>query len=124
MKRILTLILLTALGVSTSCQKQDALEETVVKDMTKLQVPSGFSWESSKDIYFEVNITDMRFSKAIHVVSIYDADPALNGKFLARGSASISSAFSTKIYLPNTVKEVFIVKTAPDNSSSSQKVKC
>jgi len=77
-----------------------------------------------KDIYFEVNITDMRFSKAIHVVSIYDADPALNGKLLARGSASISSAFSTKIYLPNTVKEVFIVKTAPDNSSSSQKVKC
>jgi LruC domain-containing protein len=56
------------------------------------------------------------------VVSIYDADPALNGKLLSKGSASLKTPFATKVYLPNTVKEVFIVKTAPDNTSSIQKV--
>jgi LruC domain-containing protein len=122
MKRILTFIFLATLGVLASCQKQDAVEEVLVKDINNLQVPSGFSWESSRDVYFELKITDMKFAKSIHVVSIYDADPELNGKLLAKGSASISADFSTKIYLPNTVKEVFVVKTAPDNSTSSQKV--
>ena len=64
----------------------------------------------------------LKFRLDLHVVSIYDADPALNGKLLSKGSASLKTPFATKVYLPNTVKEVFIVKTAPDNTSSIQKV--
>ncbi|MES3018328.1 MAG: LruC domain-containing protein [Bacteroidota bacterium] len=122
MKRILTLIILSALVSLSSCQKQDATEGTVAKDIDDLKVPAGFTWESSRDIYFEISITDTKFSSAIHVVSIYDADPARNGKLLAKGSGSISSPFMTKVYLPNTIKEVFVVKTASDNSETMQKV--
>jgi LruC domain-containing protein len=123
MKKLLGVLFLSVLIGVTSCKKTEITDtDTDVTSMEALKVPAGFTWESSKDIYFDINITDTRFGDAYHVVSIYDADPALNGKLLSRGSASISSAFATKIYLPNTVKEVFVVKTAPNGTKTTQKV--
>ncbi len=122
MKKLLNLIILAALVGLSSCEKKNTIVEGTVTNMSDLKIPVGFTWENSKDIYFDITITDSRFNDALHVVSIYDADPALNGKLLSKGSASLKVPFSTKVYLPNTVKEVFIVKTAPDNTSSMQKV--
>lgn len=123
MRKILTFIILSATIGFSSCKKDGTgQEETVVQNMNDLKVPATFTWENSKDINFEITITDTRFKEALHVVSIYDADPEQNGKLLAKGSASIIEPFLTKIYIPNVVKEVFVVKTAPDNSSTTQKV--
>ena len=122
MKKLLNLILLFFLAGLSSCEKKNTAVEGTVSNMSDLKIPAGFTWENSKDIYFDITITDNRFNDAVHVVSIYDADPALNGKLLSKGSASLKIPFATKVYLPNTVKEVFIVKTAPDNTSSIQKV--
>ncbi len=122
MRKLLNLILLVFLAGLSSCEKKNTAVEGTVSNMSDLKIPVGFTWENSKDIYFDITITDNRFNDALHVVSIYDADPALNGKLLSKGSASLKIPFATKVYLPNTVKEVFIVKTAPDNTSSIQKV--
>lgn len=123
MKKILTLIYFLSVLILAACQKEATTDDTeVASSMNDLKIPTGFTWESSKDIYFDINITDTRFGNAVHVVSIYDADPALNGKLLSKGSATTSTPFSTKIYLPNTVKEVFIVKTAPNGTKITQKV--
>ncbi|HEY1062031.1 MAG TPA: LruC domain-containing protein [Daejeonella sp.] len=122
MKKLLNLILLLFFAGLSSCEKKNTAVEGTVSNMSDLKIPVGFTWENSKDIYFDITITDNRFNDAVHVVSIYDADPALNGKLLSKGSASLKIPFATKVYLPNTVKEVFIVKTAPDNTSSIQKV--
>lgn len=115
------LLALLILGFA-SCQKTQETIDGTVENMSDLKIPVGFTWENSTDIYFDITISDTRFGDALHVVSIYDADPGLNGKLLSKGSASVKAPFSTKLYLANTVKEVFIVKTAPDNSSSMQKV--
>ncbi|MDP3468947.1 MAG: LruC domain-containing protein [Daejeonella sp.] len=122
MRKVLSLIILTIFVGLSSCKKENNAVEGTVSNMSDLKVPVGFTWENSKDIYFDITITDARFNDALHVVSIYDADPALNGKLLSKGSASLKLPFTTKVYLPNTVKEVFVVKTAPDNTSSMQKV--
>ncbi len=123
MKKKLALALLSlTIGIS-SCEKQNTADnDQVVTKMEDLKVPTGFTWENSTDIYFSINITDTRFGDRIHVISIYDADPSKGGRLISKGSGSVSVPFSTKIYLANTVKEVFVVKTAPDNTSSTQKV--
>jgi len=122
MRKLLNLILLVFFAGLSSCEKKNTAVEGTVSNMSDLKIPVGFTWENSKDIYFDITITDNRFNDAVHVVSIFDADPALNGKLLSKGSASLKIPFATKVYLPNTVKEVFIVKTAPDNTTSIQKV--
>jgi hypothetical protein len=122
MRKVLNLIFLTIFVGLSSCEKNNTAVEGTVSNMADLKIPVGFTWKNSTDIDFDFTITDARFNDELHVVSIYDADPALNGKLLSEGSASLKMPFTTKVYLPNTIKEVFVVKTAPDNTSSVQKV--
>lgn len=122
MKNFLALIAIISLVAVTSCKKETAKESQKLKSINDLVVPAGFSWENSRDVNFEISITDARFQNALFVVSIYDADPLFGGRLLSKGSASLNTRFSTKIYLPNTIKEVYVVKTAPDNSKITQKV--
>lgn len=122
MKRCLTLVCFLTVVTLFSCKKENSAEKTSTLEMEDLKIPVGFTWENSTDIHFDISITDARFGSAIHVVSVYDNDPDMGGKLLSKGSASTSSHFLTKVYLPNTIKEVFVVKTAPDGSSSTQKV--
>lgn len=93
-----------------------------VKSMNDLKVPAGFTWESSKDVTFSIGVNDTRFGESKHVVSIYTGDPSTGAAIIARGSASVSSAFEAKIYLPTAQKEVFVVKKAPDGSVNTQRI--
>ncbi|SKB82293.1 LruC domain-containing protein [Daejeonella lutea] len=116
------LVLLSVLGLFFfSCKKVDQ-ETAETGNINKLVIPEGFTWESSRDINFEVKITDTRFQSAVHVVSIYDGDPSQGGRLLSKGSGSISDPFTTLIYLANTIKEVFVEKVAPDGTTTIQKV--
>lgn len=119
MKKVLFIIVLIISTGLLSCEKKGTTEIGTVSNMSDLKIPVGFTWENSTDIYFDISITDTRFGDAVHVVSIFDADPAFNGKLLSKGSASLKLPFSTKIYIPNTIKKVYVVKTAPDNTSST-----
>jgi hypothetical protein len=89
MRKFLNLIIIVFIAGLSSCEKKDSAFEGTVSNMSDLKIPVGFTWENSKDIYFDITITDNRFNDALHVVSIYDADPALNGKLLSKGSASL-----------------------------------
>ena len=122
MNKFLTFFCLATLIGLSSCEKNDGSQEGAVSSIDNLKIPAGFTWENSTDIFFDIAVTDSRFGTAVQVVSIYDGDPATTGKLLSKGSASVGSSFSTKIYIPNTVKEVYVVKTAPDNSKTIQKV--
>ncbi|MEJ7694464.1 LruC domain-containing protein, partial [Daejeonella sp.] len=116
------LVLLSVLGLFLfSCKKTEQDTETS-GNINKLVIPAGFTWENSRDVNFEIRVTDTRFQNAVHVVSIYDGDPNAGGKLLSKGSASIIDPFATRIYLTNTVKDVYVEKTAPDGTSTIQKV--
>jgi LruC domain-containing protein len=106
----------------SACQKDASVNVAKVSTTHELVVPTGFTWENSRDIYFDINIADAKFPSSLYVVAIYDKDPALNGTLLSKGSASQSVHFKTKIYIANTVKEVFVVRVAPDNTKTTQVV--
>lgn len=117
-KGLLSLLLISALGIY-SCKKDGQTDGSLTVDkLTDIEVPEGFTWESSRDVTFDVSVSDARFNDAIHVVAIYGTD----GTLLSKGSATLSTPFKTKVYIPSTITEVFVIKTAPDNSSVSQKV--
>ncbi len=128
MKKIQTVLILIGLLSLASCtrkvesEQQNTTPNNNVSNMNDLVVPAGFTWENSRDVNFNIGITDTRFQEAVHVVSVYDANPLAGGNLIARGSATLSTPFASKLNLANTLKSVYIIKTSPDNSELSQEV--
>lgn len=121
-KNLLAIILLSVFSLySCNKQKNEGPIKTQI-EMSNLVVPAGFNWETARDINFKVGVTDARFNDAVHIISIYDADPLVGGTLLSRGAASMIAPFETRISLASTQKEVFVIKTSPDNSMVSQSV--
>ncbi|WP_207420336.1 LruC domain-containing protein [Desertivirga brevis] len=118
-KHLLTYSLIIA-SVFQACKKTDdqLLANGDINKLTDVIVPEGFLWESSRDVTFKVAVTDTRFSDATHIIAIYTPD----GKLLSKGSASTDASFETKVYVPSSITEVYVIKTAPDNSTVNKKV--
>jgi len=121
MKRFLLLAVSVLTLTAVSCKKDDVTSEGDSGSTGEITVPSSFDWGTSRDVSFSISVTDSRFANKIHVVSIYAGDPEVGGELLSKGSATLTSSFNTKIYLPATVSEVYIVKTAPDGSKVTNK---
>lgn len=114
------LIILFSLSLG-SCRKDvDPLDN--IKSLDDIKVPSGFLWETARYVDFNISINDLKFLDDLHLISIYDKDPVLGGSLLAKGSVTLADPFQTKIYLPSNLVEVYIIKTAPDNTQIAQKV--
>jgi len=112
--------LLFALGIVaiTGCQKskKNNGNTPTITNVNDIKVPSGFNWESSQNVTVSAAITDTRFGTARHMISVYDGDPYNGGSLLAQGSASTAAAYAATLYLPKTLKDLYIVKTSPDNA--------
>ena len=103
-----------------SCKKDTNTIE--LDNPTTLSSSSNFDWKSTRDVNFSVEISDPRFANELHMVSIYTADPEKGGELITQGSASLTSKFETRIDLPNSLQEVFVLKSAPNGSKISQNV--
>ncbi|MEA5405754.1 LruC domain-containing protein [Arcicella sp. DC2W] len=120
-----TKFLSIVLGLSvlaSSCTSELIVDESKTNDINSLVVPAGFDWKTSRDVNFNISISDIRFKNSLHVVSVYGADPSTGAVALSKGAASPSSPFLTKISIPSSVKEIYFVKTAPDGTKITQKV--
>lgn len=121
MKYLYLLFTLISLAFLSSCRKADPLEKRTGLAAI-VSAPAGFTFETARNINFKVSITDTRYGKLIYLISIYDADPALGGHLLSKGSATVNLAFTSKVYLTRQVISVFMVKKAADNSTTSQTI--
>lgn len=106
--------------MASSCTKDTG--DTVSEDLESISIPEGFNWENSREVSFTIGVSDARFEEAIHVISIYDADPLAGGSLIARGAASLINSFNVKLALRTSLNAVYIVKTAPDGTSVTEKV--
>jgi LruC domain-containing protein len=123
MKKILLFVALFGTIIVSSCKKAtDSPATTPTTGIDAINVPAGFNWQSAHTLTVSTTITDSRFQGAVHNISIYDGDPYNGGKLLASGSATLTSAFVSKINIPNTLTDLYVVKTSPDNSKIIQKV--
>jgi LruC domain-containing protein len=134
MNKIIILAVTAGLAL-TSCKKN--LEDKFLENqktatgsstvsankMSDIKVPAGFKWETSRDVNLKITTSDVRFGNALHTVAVYSADPNQGGILLASGSVSSVRAFEATINTANTIQEYFIVKHAPDQSQSMEKVK-
>ncbi|EHQ27988.1 LruC domain-containing protein [Mucilaginibacter paludis] len=130
MKKTLLAAAFLGLFAVTSCKKSANGPDTstnTVNSINDIVVPSGFNWESSRNVTFNISVADTRFDtptkKATFKIAIYNADPFAGTALtpVAVGSASTTAPFSTKLYLSTQINTVYIMKTAPDNSSIVQK---
>ncbi|MEA5138118.1 LruC domain-containing protein [Arcicella rigui] len=119
--KILSAVLGLGLMIS-SCTSELLTNDSTNTDITSLTVPTSFDWKTTREINFSVKVSDIRFKDAIHVISIYNDDPATGVAALSKGAASTSSPFTSKISIASKVKTVYIVKTAPDGTKVTQKV--
>jgi len=105
----------------TSCKTSKEITPVIAGNTTNsIKVPAGFSWQNSRNVNFTVSVTDTRFQSSIFLISIYDGDPTTGANLLAKGSASMSTSFKSKVYTSNQINQVYIVKTSPDNSKTTQ----
>ncbi|WP_207422087.1 LruC domain-containing protein [Desertivirga brevis] len=119
MRKYLLFTTVLASFVFNACNKESDIERSLsAKKLSDVKVPEGFTWESSRNVTFKVNITDNSFGNLLSVVAIYGPD----SKLIAKGSAGVGKSFETTAYLPNTVTEAYIIRTAPDNSNTTEKV--
>jgi LruC domain-containing protein len=101
--------------------------------MADLVVPQTFEWHTVTHVNLSVGISDTRFQNKLHILAIYLADPAVpigkvDGldqfpKAIAKGSATLLNPYNTSFDVPATVTEAFIVKTAPNGTSFTQRIK-
>ncbi len=108
--KIKTLSVLFAAFLMLSCKKEQNIIEDI-KNLDELVIPDNFGWKTSRDVNFNIGISDARFGNKIHVISIFIGDPAKGGSLVSKGAASLISPFNTKIALASTVAEVYILKS-------------
>lgn len=126
MKRQLLTVAVIASTMMMSCLKselQAPIAPVTGGTATKnLVVPKGFTWENSRTVNFTVNLTDTRFKTSAQTIAIYDGDPKAGGKIITKGSGNNTSPYISKLYISNQASEVYIIKTAADNSQVTQKI--
>ena len=105
-----------------SCKKDKLPNEVPQVDIDALNASSEFSWATSRDVTFNIGVSDTQYGNKAHVISIYTADPKTGGALLSRGSATITNSYSAKISLPTTLTEVWIEKYAPNGAELSRKI--
>jgi LruC domain-containing protein len=122
--RIKLLSLTFALAIlSASCKKNNDLPgNTQTTGIDDIKVSDSFNWSSTNEINFSIGTSDSRFQNLIHVIYIYDQDPAQGGKILAKGAATLIKPFNTKIAFTRATKDVYIVKAAPNGTKTGELV--
>ncbi len=111
----LALIFITLLP---SCRKDDDLKK--VEKATDMVIPKGFLFETQRKVDFRVAVTDGRFDGMVHLISVYDKDPAEGGQLLLKGGATVSKPFTGTLDLEKIIQSVYVTKTSPDGSKSAQ----
>lgn len=107
-----------------SCNKEDKIiiDQTQVESTRDIIAPNGFTWESSRNIHFTINVLNSLTPSMIHVISIYDGDPLVDGNLISKGSATTKEGFKCKVYLPNNIVEVYVVGAFPNGSVITEKI--
>lgn len=104
-----------------ACKKETAVKLST-ENAISFSAPNGFDFKTMKVVNLNVGITDTRFGNNLFVVSVYLSAPGSASSPVMKGSASITSPFNAPLTIPSNITEIYIVKTAIDGSSTTQKI--
>lgn len=121
-----TKLFLTVLAFAlcfASCKKnRDEVSTPEETSIDNIKVSDTFDWSTTQDVNFSIGTSDARFQNLIHVIYIYDMDPAKGGKVLAKGSTTLITPFNTKVTFAKATKTIYVMKVAPDGAKIGQEV--
>lgn len=119
-KKVLSLIFSLAV-ITASCKKDNTPSDIAKTDETN-SIPASFGWQTMKDVNLRIEISDVRFDNQMHVVGVYLADPSFGAQPSSKGTATLTNPFNTRLSIPTSISEVFLVVTSPDGVSSTKTV--
>jgi LruC domain-containing protein len=122
MNKIVSSLFIGLALMASSCKKDSSRTDLLNNDNTQLVVPANFGWQTLRDINLSIGVTDSRFQNRIHVVGVYLSDPSTGAEPISEGSATLTSPFNVKLSIPTSLKELYLLKTAPDGSTVTQKM--
>ncbi|WP_353139031.1 LruC domain-containing protein, partial [Pseudopedobacter sp.] len=108
-----------AIAFFAACKKDDVPVSDTGKSLSEVNISAQFDWKTTREVNFSFGVSDSRFSNKKHVITVYNGDPNKGGQIILKGSATQIEPYNTKIALPITMTQVYVVKTAPDGSAVS-----
>lgn len=104
-----------------SCDKSEPIDPGDVERVIDMRVPSGFLYETTKDIQFKITVTDDSYGSLAHRITFYDGDPFEGGTVVAVGAGSVSRPFIGKLDLEILTKELYVAKKSPSGDVTVKK---
>lgn len=120
-KKLLSITFVATLALA-SCNKKLVEPITSPISTSEITVPTGFSWENSRNVNLNISIAETRFPGKLYVVAIYNSDPSTGGTLICKGSLNSVAGFKTNLYLSNQISELYIVCISPDLKATNQTV--
>lgn len=107
--------------LTASCKKENTLTIDTNK-LTSFTAPAGFDFATIRNVSLSIGITDTRYGNNPFVVGIYLTEPKSGDVPIAKGRASLTTPFLVPIQIPSIIADLYVVKTAIDGSSVTQKL--
>nr|NQU90786.1 hypothetical protein [Bacteroidota bacterium] len=98
---------------ASSCKKDVKDDPNQKLTMDELLVPQDFDWKTTADVDVTINISGTKAYEAMSKVYVYSADPSIDGKLMASGTACSGKAFKTMMRVPAYFEEVYLKMESP-----------
>ncbi len=111
-------LLLLASAMLVSCKKdQPSNQAPPVAEFTDLKVPDNFKFETQRNISLNVDLDDQGVGYK-YGIRVYDAMPSSDNSSLLYSGYSSTGSITTELTVPQTLRRLYLVRMAPDGSSS------
>ncbi len=120
MKKISVFAAIAALFM-LSCQKETSTTQqnpNEVKTFSEIVAPKNFGFSATKGLSIDFTIANSGSSQA-STIEIYDANPLGGGELIFKGF-STNNQLTAELTVSSAVKSLYVVKTAPDGSSTTE----
>ncbi len=124
-------MLFAFLILAVSCKRELPVEPKAtnvdgsiqVSKMTDIKVPKDFNWSLSKTVQLDITLEDATFGVYNHKLQIFTSDPSSNNTPIVSGSISTILPFQVSLSVLSSISDLYVLRTAPDNSKVIEKVK-
>ncbi len=115
---ILILILLAgSFLMQTGCKKTTSSENlSIPKKFTELKVASNFEFENFITLNVNIAVSNTGI-QSLHVIQIFEGNPAYNGKRIATGATDVNQQYKTTLRVPSRLKELYVGKVSASGTS-------
>jgi len=119
-RKILSTVFALAL-LAAACKKENSIDLSN-EQLSNFTAPAGFDFRTDKLINLSVGITDSRFGNKPFVVEVYASEPTPDAAPISKGSATLTSPFNVPVRVAASITQLWVVKTAVDGTSTTQKL--